>query len=67
MCGGSEEVLKPVFVGMLLELVAEQEDSGFVVLVLPGLQETVGRGQGRNVILVNRRVRRSGADTSDRR
>ena len=48
-----EEGFEAFFLCMLLDSVSEEEDRGFVVLILPGLQEPVGCDQCRDVILIN--------------
>ena len=39
--------------------VAPQQESGFLVLTVPGLPEAIGRGKGGNVVLIDCRTRRS--------
>ncbi len=45
-----------IFRGALFRSVGQQQQAGFVVLSLPGMQKAVGGGEGCNVFRVQRRV-----------
>ena len=45
----SEKNLQPILRAVLFRGIGQHEQASFVVLVLPGLQEAIGRGQGRSV------------------
>lgn len=52
---GREEVVNSIFAGLLFQVVGEEEDAGFLVVGLPGVQEAVRGGEGNDVIVFDRR------------
>ena len=51
---GSEENFQAIFGAVLLCGIGQHEQTGFVVLILPRLKKTIGRGQGGSVFGVGR-------------
>jgi len=55
---GSEERLQAIFGNLMFGGVSEQNDSGFVVLGLPGSQKSIGGCQGANIFAIQQACRR---------
>ena len=51
---GGQEGIQRAFAGTLFEAIGEQQDSGFLILRLPGVQEVVGGGERRDVVMIDR-------------
>ena len=45
-----------LFVGPLLEVIGQHQDSGFFVVGLPGMEETVGGGKRADIVAIDRGI-----------
>jgi len=51
---GAQQRIQQAFAGTLFEAIGEQQDGGFLILGLPGVQEVVRSGEGVDVVRIHR-------------
>lgn len=51
---GAQQRVQQAFAGTLFEAIGEQQDGGFLILGLPGVQEVVRSGEGVDVVRIHR-------------
>jgi len=63
---GVQQRIQQAFAGTLFEAIGEQQDGGFLILGLPGVQEVVRSGEGVDVVRIHRARRLGLARGRDR-